>query len=108
VALAKAYAAGDEGLDGEYGDHGRIGWNTWLRLRDYKWGAFAKERETGEYHDFHAFRRMNITAAGRRVYAEQWSRYYEMHPDVEATQPVIVVRSEDRTDRRCYLAPRYS
>jgi hypothetical protein len=30
-ALALAYAAGDDGLEGEYGDHGHIGWNTWRR-----------------------------------------------------------------------------
>jgi hypothetical protein len=42
-ALAKAYAAGDEGLEGEYGDYAHIGWNTWLRLRDYKAGALVEE-----------------------------------------------------------------
>jgi hypothetical protein len=43
-ALAKAYAAGIEGVEGEYGYYGRIGWNTWLRLRDYKWVALIEER----------------------------------------------------------------
>jgi len=42
-ALAKAYAADDEGLGGEDGDYARIGWNTWLRLRDYKRGALVEE-----------------------------------------------------------------
>ena len=40
-ALAKAYAAGDEGLEGEYGVYGRIGERTWQRLLEYKWGALV-------------------------------------------------------------------
>jgi len=43
-ALAKAYAAGDEGLEGEYGVYGRIGERTWQRLLEYKWGALVEER----------------------------------------------------------------
>lgn len=30
-ALSKAYTAGDEGLEGSYGEYAHIGWNTWLR-----------------------------------------------------------------------------
>ena len=39
--LVKAYAAGDEGLEGEYGVYGRIGERTWQRLLEYKWGALV-------------------------------------------------------------------
>ena len=47
-ALAKAYAAGDEGLEGEYGAYARIGERTWQRLLEYKRGALVEERGTGE------------------------------------------------------------
>jgi hypothetical protein len=43
-ALAKAYAAGEEGLEGSYGDYANIGWNIRLRLRDFKRGALTEER----------------------------------------------------------------
>ena len=46
-ALAKAYAARDEGLEGSYGDYANIGRPTWLRLRDYKRGALIEERASG-------------------------------------------------------------
>ena len=35
-ALAKAYAAGSDGVREERRGYGSIGWNTWLRLRDYQ------------------------------------------------------------------------
>jgi hypothetical protein len=87
-AVARAYAAGDEGLDGSYGDYGRIGWNTWLRLRDYKWGALVEERDArghagpgiGPYTP-------HITTAGRALYEREWARYHELYPDVDAPQP---------------------
>jgi hypothetical protein len=74
-ALAKAYAAGDEGIEGEYGIYGRIGERTWQRLLEYKRGALVEERGTlidvvtGRVH------RMHIAAAGRALYEREWARY---------------------------------
>jgi hypothetical protein len=74
-ALAKAYAAGDEGLEGEYGVYAHIGERTWQRLLEYKRGALVEERGTvidvltGRIH------RMHITANGRAPYHDQWARY---------------------------------
>ncbi len=46
-ALAKAYAAGERGLDDEGGaSYGRVGWRTWLRLRDYL--APLRDRQPGQ------------------------------------------------------------
>jgi hypothetical protein len=50
-ALAKAYAAGDEGLEGEYGIYAHIGKRTWQRLLEYKSDVLVEERDTGEYFD---------------------------------------------------------
>jgi hypothetical protein len=82
-ALAKAYAAGDEGLEGFYGDYANIGWNTWLRLRDYKWGALVEEHVLSGLRDH----RLRITAAGRALYEHEWARYRELFPNVEAPEP---------------------
>ena len=72
-ALAKAYAAGDEGLEGEYGVYAHISERTWQRLLEYKWGALVDERGTGEYRDLRQVRRMYITADGRALYHDQWA-----------------------------------
>ena len=92
-ALAKAYAAGDEGLEGEYGVYGRIGERTWERLRDYKWGALVEERPSKYVRNEATASgwtvyRMWITAAGRALYEREWARYRELYPDVvEALEP---------------------
>jgi len=59
-ALVKAYAAGDAGLEGEYGDYAHIGERTWQRLFEYKWGALVEKRHwriprppTGAPHAHH-------------------------------------------------------
>jgi hypothetical protein len=86
-ALAKAYAAGDAGLEGEYRNYAHIGERTWQRLLEYRWGALVEERGTGEYRDHRQVRRMHITAGGRVLYEREWARYREMYPDVEGPQP---------------------
>jgi len=99
-ALARAYAAGNEGVDGSYGVYANIGWNTWLRLRDYKWGALIEERpyaqplllaDQGPLSLGPAYR-LHITAAGRALYDREWTRYRAMFPDVEA-RPVLEASS---------------
>jgi hypothetical protein len=94
-ALAKAYAAGDEGLKGEYGVYAHIGDRTWQRLLEYKRGALVEERRTDgastmalPWRD--AVRRMHITANGRALYHDQWARYRELYPDVDAPDPARV------------------
>lgn len=91
-ALAKAYAAGDDGLEGEYGDYARIGWNTWRRLEEYKRGALIEVRRSGWYSNpatatSQATYRLFITAEGRALYASEWARYRELYPDVDAPEP---------------------
>jgi hypothetical protein len=92
-----AYAAGDEGLEGEYGDCAHIGWNTWLRLRDYKWGSLIEERDArghvglgiGPYT-------LHITAAGHRLYGGLTSR--SAHSAPAFSQPL---RPYAQSLRRC-------
>ena len=72
-------------LDSEYGVYGRIGERTWQRLLEHKRSALVEERGTGEYFDHRQVRRMHITANGRALYHDQWARYRELYPDVEAT-----------------------
>jgi hypothetical protein len=88
--LVKAYAAGDAGLEGEYGDYAHIGERTWQRLLEYKRGALVEERDAGEYRDHRQVRRMHITANGRALYREEFERYRELHPDVDAPEPVAI------------------
>jgi hypothetical protein len=70
-ALAKAYAAVDEGLKGEYGVYGRIGERTWQRLLEYKWSALVEERP--RRHLGYPVRRLFITAHGRALYHAEWA-----------------------------------
>lgn len=84
-ALVKVYEAtalfGD-GIPGRYGD---ISWNTWLRLRDYKSGALVKE--TGKWQNGKYIYGVQITDFGERFYEENWTRYRELYPEVNAPAP---------------------
>ena len=86
-ALARAYAAGPPGVE----DYGAIGWPTWLRLIDYKWGALVEEAhrapQPGEYSGIGTIYLIRITAAGRALYEREWARYSELYPDIEALEP---------------------
>jgi hypothetical protein len=82
-ALSKAYAAGDEGLEGDDGDYAHIGWNTWRRLRDFKAGALVEEHGLKPPYDH----RLRITAAGRHLYEREWARYRELYPGVRVPEP---------------------
>ena len=91
-ALAKAYAAGEAGFEGEYGDYAHIGWHTWRRLEGYKRGALVEARASGWYSNpttgtSGPVHRMYITAKGRAFYVDQWARYRELYPDVDAPEP---------------------
>lgn len=111
-ALIVAYQAGEEGVKQDYaysGRYGAIGWNTWLRLRDYKyhgkeqpliaetstWVQVRRSVWTGrprpdDYEErtvSEQEHRLYITAFGQRYYAEQWQRYRQLYPEVEAPAP---------------------
>jgi hypothetical protein len=100
-ALARAYAAGDAGLGDEDGSiwYAYIGWNTWLRLREYKGGGLVEERphpqppiETDQGMLSLAPKyRMHITAAGRALYEFEWARCRELYPDVDAPEPAVLM-----------------
>lgn len=92
-ALAKAYAVGDQGVEGRYGEYGGIGWPTWLRLRDYTCSSLIDEVATSWYgrpaSGSGSVYRLRITLAGRELYERDWTRYRELYPDVEALPPAI-------------------
>lgn len=79
-ALAKAYAAGEHGVPEEGIGYGRIGWNTWLRLRDYK-------VQGKEYPLIRERKGISITPFGIGFYERSFARYAEMYPTVEASDP---------------------
>jgi hypothetical protein len=94
-AMVEAWKGRPDGVmasGGWYGDYGRIGWNTWLRLRDYKSGALVEEYHTpGPYSkassttlDIHWIR---LSPLGEQYYHENRARYREMYPDIEAPDP---------------------
>jgi hypothetical protein len=81
-ALAKAYTAGEHGVREEGIGYGRIGWNTWLRLRDYKiHGVEYPLIRNG----------VSITPFGIGFYDRSYARYAEMYPAVSAPAPAQVV-----------------
>jgi hypothetical protein len=91
-ALAQAYAAGNEGLEGSNGDYANIGWNTWLRLRGYKRGALIDERASGSWHNpttgsSGSHDRIHITGAGWVLYEREWARYRERPEEDHAATP---------------------
>lgn len=92
IALAKAYKARPQGLKSEVtGRYGNIGWGTWLRLREYKAGDLVKEHEVRRgkrpdgwyYTDYY----IRLTPFGEQYYRDNWQRYREMYPDVDAPEP---------------------
>jgi hypothetical protein len=94
-AMAMAWEGRPEGVmasGGWYGDYGRISWNTWLRLRDYKAGALVKEYHRSEPYSEARSRTLDthwirLTSLGEEYYRENWSRYREIYPEVEAPEP---------------------
>jgi len=98
-ALVEAWKAGDEGLRDEGRGYGRIGWNTWLRLRDFRAGGeekpLAREQRVslsfsahaGGFFTYQQEVRMVITECGKAYYRENWQRYHEQYPAVDAPAP---------------------
>ncbi len=79
-ALAKAYEAEEHGVRQEGLGYGRIGWNTWLRLRDYQIHGV-------EYPLIKERKGVSITAWGMGYYERTFARYHELYPDVATPQP---------------------
>jgi len=79
-ALAKAYTAGEHGVHEEGLGYGRIGWNTWLRLRDYQIRGV-------EYPLITERNGVSITAWGIGYYERTFARYHQLYPDVAAPEP---------------------
>jgi hypothetical protein len=87
-ALCRAYVRGDQGMgyDQDKDDgFGYVSWNTCLRLRDYtikgQDRALIREGRRGEQFS------LVITEFGRQYYRENWQRYRELYPDVDAPAP---------------------
>jgi hypothetical protein len=86
--LCRAYVRGDQGLpyDSDLGDgFGYVSWNTCLRLRDYR----VKGQERGLIREGRHGEPFGlvITDFGREYYRENWQRYRDLYPDVDAPVP---------------------
>jgi len=91
-ALAEAWKGRPAGVQQENGYYGHIGWNTWLRLRDYKPGALVEEYRTGGPYLAHVGYSVDIhwirlTPFGELFYRDNWQTYNGMYPEVDAPQP---------------------
>jgi hypothetical protein len=103
-ALCYAYVRGDQGIasDKDVGDgFGYVSWNSILRLRDYKvrgeWKPLVAEKKIPGEHSSELiggvtfkqtyFTRLCITEFGRQYYRENWQRYRELYPHVDAPEP---------------------
>jgi hypothetical protein len=87
AALVRLYAAGEGGVDHNELLYGRGGFDwmrTLLRLRDYQ-----PEPLMEQYHIYQPTDhwRIRITPYGRSYYEQEWARYHELYPEVEAPEP---------------------
>ncbi len=88
-ALCRAYVRGEQGMggyDNDLGDgFGYVSWNTCLRLRDYRVKGqdhpLIREGRRGEQFA------LIITDFGKQYYRENWQRYRELYPEVDAPEP---------------------
>jgi hypothetical protein len=91
-ALVVAYKAGAAGLDDDWG-YGRIGWRTWLRLRDYGGDPFKGLVEEADCSAPQPGRyvppvyRLYITRFGIEFYESHYAHYHGQYPDVDAPAP---------------------
>lgn len=94
-ALTLAWQSRPDGIKNENGYYGRISWNTWLRLRDYK--ARKKEKPLVEEYSTtdanQTIHWLKLTPYGELYYRENWQRYHELYPSVEAPAPKTTARS---------------
>lgn len=90
--MAEAWKGRPAGVKDENGYYGHIGWNTWLRLRDYKPGALIEEYQTsGRYPGHVGYTEqiywLRLTPFGEQYYRDNWQRYRELYPEVDAPKP---------------------
>ncbi|MCT7991909.1 hypothetical protein [Laspinema olomoucense] len=88
-ALVSAWNAGDDGLtaDGERsGDYGGHSWRyCWVRLRNWN-DRYGRSGLVWEFRkDLKSC--LGITEEGRKFYRENWQKYRELYPEVEAPEP---------------------
>ncbi|MGH3862738.1 hypothetical protein [Actinokineospora sp.] len=76
AALARLYAAGEDGLVLHARD--TPSWNTLLKLRDRKDGSFIDEFGRG---------RVRLSVLGRRHYELHRACYRELYPDIDTPEP---------------------
>lgn len=92
VEAWKGRPAGVMASGGWYGDYGRTDWKTWLRLREYRDGPLIEEYQTpGQYNTTTGTRYdmywLRLSALGEQFYRENWQRYRELYPEVDAPEP---------------------
>jgi DNA-binding MarR family transcriptional regulator len=94
-ALTRLYEAGGE-LSSELhvsGCYGGISWKTWLRLRDYFDTGMGLVKEHSRFvrvewnPEPKRVSVIQLTEAGRKFYYENWEKYRNLYPDVEAPSP---------------------
>jgi hypothetical protein len=89
-ALARAYAAGAEGVEISGAGYGRIGWRTWLRLIGYSnkatgYGGLVEEQRAAPTMEHRVF----LTDDGLRFYRELWAAHGVRYPDAETPDPGV-------------------
>ena len=87
-ALAKLYVAGsslyDDGVRSGY--YGGIGWNTWLRLRDYQPRPLVKEINNWNEQGSQVYG-IQITDYGKEFYQQNRDKYMRLYPGIDAPPP---------------------
>ena len=91
--MAEAWKARPQGLKSDgTGEYGNIGWPTWLRLRDYKAGALIEDYNTWGEKLLHMSYTpqiywVRLSPFGEQFYRDNWQRYQELYPNVDAPAP---------------------
>jgi hypothetical protein len=93
-ALARLVEAGGELSSAQYvsGCYGGIGWKTWLRLRDYYDTGIGLAKEHSRYvqrqgkWEGDRVYVIRLTEKGREFYRDNYDKYRELYPDVEAPE----------------------
>jgi hypothetical protein len=88
-ALTLAYAAREgKGVAMESGKYGRIGWKTWLRLREYTPAPLIQDYREQSPGSPPTDSYVQITPFGVAFYERAKARYQALYPSVEAKAPL--------------------
>src|SRR2546429_4318747 len=82
--MAEAWKGRPAGVKDENGYYGHIGWNTWLRLRDYKAGALVEEYRTGGPYLAHVGYSIDIHWIRLTPFGEQFYRSEEHTSELQS------------------------